>query len=312
MSEERLRFDDRVAIVTGAGNGLGRAYALALAERGATVVVNDIGTSPDGYGESDRAARLVVDEIVAAGGDAVPDFHSVAGEESASAIVQDAIERFGRVDVLVNNAGVMIPAFLHEMTSADILKLVDVHLLGTIWLCRSVWPHMVERGYGRIVNVTSTPTRKFPVYGAVKYGIQGLTEALALADPEAGIAVNAVSPAAGTRAVDHLVVDSEYKTAMLEEMSPEQVAAVVTVLSHERCPVNGKTVSTGGGGVGMRQQAITGDYFNPSITAEDLLERWESVTVDYQGEWMGRWRRGGGFENVEYTAGGTNYSGSAR
>jgi NAD(P)-dependent dehydrogenase (short-subunit alcohol dehydrogenase family) len=176
----QLRFDERVAIVTGAGGnpGLGRSYALALAERGARVVVNDVGGGPDGRGIAPVDPQKVVDEIVALGGEAVADRNSVAEVDSARAIVQTALDAWGRVDILINNAGVNIPALFSEIDSRDIERTIAVHLLGTIWMCRAAWPAMSGQGYGRIVNISSGTAlgqRYLAVYGAAKGGVLGLT-----------------------------------------------------------------------------------------------------------------------------------------
>ena len=153
-----LRFDGRVAIVTGAGGqdpSLGRSHATLLAERGAKVVVNDLGVGPDGRGIMRANAQQVADEIRAAGGEAVPDQHSVAEEEGARSVVATALDTWGRLDIVVNNAGVCFMAHFDKISSADIRQIIDVHLMGTLWMCRAAWPHMREAGYGRIVNTTS-------------------------------------------------------------------------------------------------------------------------------------------------------------
>ena len=154
MSE--MRFDGRVAIVTGAGNGLGRSYARLLAARGARVVVNDIGTSSMGKGYDEAPAHAVTREIIDAGGQAVADTHTVAEEDSARAIVQTALDAFGKLDILVNNAGISIMAPFGELSSADFMKVVNTNMMGVVWTCRAAWPHMQKARYGRIVNITST------------------------------------------------------------------------------------------------------------------------------------------------------------
>jgi NAD(P)-dependent dehydrogenase (short-subunit alcohol dehydrogenase family) len=183
MSE--LRFDGEVAIVTGAGSNpsLGRSYALALAARGAKVVVNDLGVGPDGTGRLAAKAESVAKEIVDAGGEAIADTHSVAEEDSARAIVQTALDAWGRVDILVNNAGVAILAEFGEISSTDLRRVLDVHLYGNVWMCRAVWPQMREAGYGRIINITSGALggiRYTTIYGAAKGGILSLTRGLAV------------------------------------------------------------------------------------------------------------------------------------
>src|SRR5262249_19530081 len=200
-----MRFDRRVAIVTGAGGNpsLGRAYARLLALRGARVVVNDVGSGVGLPGCSDNAAaEAVVKEILDDGGEAVANTNSVATEASAKAVVQTAIDAFGRVDILVNNAGVCIFAPLDEISADDIRLTVDVHVLGTIWMSRAVWPHMRAARYGRIVNITSgamNGLRLLTVYGAAKGGIFSFTRTLAIEGADHNIRANSLSPAAGTR-----------------------------------------------------------------------------------------------------------------
>lgn len=181
-----LRFDGQVAIVTGAGGqapSLGRSHAKLLAERGAKVVVNDLGVGPDGRGTAQANAEQVVDEIRAAGGGAVTDQHSVAEEDGARAIVQTALDTWGRLDILVNNAGVAHIVHFDEISSADIRKVIDVHLMGTLWMCRAAWPVMRDAGYGRIVNTTSGAMfgqENLSIYGTAKAGIFGLSRGLAI------------------------------------------------------------------------------------------------------------------------------------
>lgn len=179
MSE--LRFDDRVAIVTGAGGqepSLGRSHALLLGERGAKVVVNDLGVGPDGRGIMRANAEHVVEQIRAADGEAVADQHSVADEEGARSVVATALDTWGRLDIVVNNAAVCFMVHIDEISSADLRRIIDVHLMGTVWMCRAAWPHMREAGYGRIVNTTSGAMfgiEHLSIYGAAKSGIFGLT-----------------------------------------------------------------------------------------------------------------------------------------
>jgi NAD(P)-dependent dehydrogenase (short-subunit alcohol dehydrogenase family) len=253
MSE--LRFDGRVAIVTGAGAnpGLGRAYALLLAERGANVVVNDVGGGPDGRGIQPVRAERVVAEIVERGGVAVADDNSVAARESAEAVVQTALDAWGRVDVLVNNAGINIPALFSEIDDRDVQRTLEVHLMGTIWMCRAVWPHMCSRGYGRIVNISSGVAlglRHLALYGAAKAGVLGLTRGLAIEGAEHGIGVNSLSPGAGTASAVYIsdVTNQEYMEHFLR-MTPEQVAPTLAFLSHEECTLTGRHLNSAGGRV---------------------------------------------------------------
>jgi NAD(P)-dependent dehydrogenase (short-subunit alcohol dehydrogenase family) len=238
-----LRFDGRTAIVTGAGGnpGLGRSYALLLASRGANVVVNDLGTGPDGRGNVRARADEVVQEICDAGGSAVADMSSVADPEAAGRIVETGVEAFGGVDILVNNAGVSYLARFDEIADADIERLVGVHLLGTIWMCRAAWPRMQAAGYGRIVNITSSSMLGNPlaaVYGAAKGGIFALTRSLALEGADHGITVNSLMPAAFTAAMDLSLEDSDWKT-QARARTPDAVAPVAAFLAHETCALSG-------------------------------------------------------------------------
>ena len=232
MSE--LRFDGRVAIVTGAGGenpSLGRSHASLLAERGAKVVVNDLGVGPDGRGIMRANAEQVAEEVRAAGGEAVADQHSVAEEEGARGAVATALDTWGRLDILVNNAGVCFMAHFDEISSADIRKIIDVHLMGTVWMCRAAWPHMREAGYGRIVNTTSGAMfgiEHLSIYGAAKSGIFGLTRGLAVEGAALGIKVNALGPAANTTAIRHFNETSPF-TTLMEAHFPTSLVSPVSL-----------------------------------------------------------------------------------
>jgi NAD(P)-dependent dehydrogenase (short-subunit alcohol dehydrogenase family) len=281
MSE--LRFDDRVAIVTGAGSnpGLGRAYAMLLAARGAKVVVNDLGVGPDGRSVVPNDAQAVADEIVANGGEAVADGHSVADSASARAIVQTALDAWGRLDIVVNNAGVCFFASIEEISEADARLTIDVHLMGTLWMCRAAWPLMREAGYGRIVNTTSGAMfgeAHLSVYGAAKGGIFGLTRGLALEGMHDGISVNAVGPGAATAAAFHSV---DFPPEMLEDFTrsfpPEAVAAVVGLLAHESCTMSGALLQAASGTVQGTVFGHTTGYQNPRLTIEDVAGNLASI-----------------------------------
>jgi NAD(P)-dependent dehydrogenase (short-subunit alcohol dehydrogenase family) len=282
MSE--MRFDGRVAIVTGAGGNpsLGRSFARLLAERGAKVVVNDLGVGPDGRGVTKAHADLVAQEIVDAGGEAVADLNSVAEEASAQAVVQTALDAFGRVDVLVNNAGVCTLADFDELSSVDVQRTITVHLFGNVWMCRAVWPHFKEQGYGRIVNINSGAmfgaAPKVVVYGAAKGGIFGLTRGLALEGQTHGIRVNTLGPAAGTAAHQHLQLESEALTMMMEHLPPEQVAPAVAFLAHEDCPCTGRYLEAMGGRVYERVFFETQGYADPALTIEAVRDHWGQIT----------------------------------
>jgi len=279
-----LRLNGRTAIVTGAGGrpSLGRSYALLLAARGASVVVNDIGSDPEVPGYSDTAsADAVVQEIRASGGKAVADHHSVATEDGARAIIQTAFDAFGGVDILVNNAGTAIDAGFDEITSRDFEKQIDVNLMGTVWTCRAAWPHMRAKNYGRIINMASSAIAGFShetAYAASKGGVFSLTRAMAAEGAAFGIKANAVNPGAFTRMVMAALEESSavYKTAR-EQMPPELVAPVVLYLAHEDCPVSGECIEAAGGVVRRIYLAQTPGFTDRDITIEKLAARWDEV-----------------------------------
>ncbi|KWX20045.1 hypothetical protein AFM11_32240 [Mycolicibacterium wolinskyi] len=278
-----LRFDGRTAVVTGAGGNpsLGRSHALLLAQRGANVVVNDIGrTAAPGYAGT-ASAHAVVGEIRRAGGKAVADTNSVATEEGAAALIDTAIDAFGRVDVLVNNAGVSIAAAFDEMTAHDIRQHIDINLMGTIWTCRAVWPHMKANGYGRIVNTGSGAFAGAPLlvaYSASKGGVFSFTRALAGEGAEYGIKVNSLNPGAFTRMVAAQQDESSPMYQMAQaSLPPELVAPVAAFLSHESCRANGDTINGAGGLVNRVYLAETGGFSENPLTIETVAERWAEV-----------------------------------
>jgi len=273
-----MRFDGRVAIVTGAGSaaGLGRAHAMLLASRGARVVVNDLGGGPDGLGIERSHADLVAGEIRALGGEAVADVNSVASEESALAVVGTALERFGRVDLLVNNAGIVRLGEFGALSSGDIRETVDVHLMGNVWMCRAVWGHMVGQDYGRIVNVTSIAMWGAPntlIYGAAKAGILGLTRGLAFECSQAGrnIKVNALAPHANTTAAYYF--NEPTADRFKADRPPEAVAACVGYLCHEDCGLNGAYVASGVGHTAVGVFGVTAGFdAGTGMTPEDVRD----------------------------------------
>lgn len=265
-----LRFDDRVAIVTGAGRGLGRAHAIHLAAGGASVVVNDLGTAPDGSGKTVGVADQVVKEIEAAGGLAVASHDSVADAEGAQAIVGTALDRFGRVDVVINNAGNVITRPFPELSQTDVEALLRVHFFGTYHMCRSAWGHMVSAGYGRIVNTVSAAMLGVPTwagYGAAKGAVLGFTLNLATEGLPSGIRVNAIAPGAATRMVAETAGD--LPQAVVERfaagMPPSLVSPVAAYLAHESCRLNGEVLSAAGGRFARVMLDITGGWGDPDL-----------------------------------------------
>ena len=231
-----IDFTGRVAIVTGAGGGLGREHALALAARGAKVLVNDLG---------DSAAQAVVDEIRAAGGEALANGASVADFVAVQAMVQQAVDAWGRVDVLVNNAGILRDKSFSKMDLADFRLVLEVHLMGAVHCCKAVWPHMLAQEYGRIVMTTSS-TGLYGNFGQSNYGAAklaqvGLMQTLALEGAKHNIRVNALAPTAHTRMTEGLLPE-----AMLAALKPEAVVPALLVLAHEDAPT--RTILCAGAG----------------------------------------------------------------
>jgi len=265
-----LGFDDKVAIVTGAAGGLGRQHALLLAGRGARVVVNDTGGTVHGAGGSDEAAAQVAAEIVAAGGEAVPDSHSVATPEGGRAIVATALDNFGRVDIIVNNAGILADKTFQNMTSDLLDPVVDVHLKGAFHVTQPAWALMREQGYGRIVNTSSSSgiLGNFGQsnYGAAKMGLVGLTRVLAAEGARYGIKVNAIAPVARTRMTEDLL------GAAGTYVDPAEVSPTVALLCHEECPITGEVLSVGGGRVARFFIGMTEGWYQPGHTPEDVRD----------------------------------------
>jgi NAD(P)-dependent dehydrogenase (short-subunit alcohol dehydrogenase family) len=241
-----VRFDSRVAVVTGAGSGLGRSHALMLASRGARVVVNDLGGAVDGSGRSNTAADRVVAEIEASGGSAAANYDSVSDPAGAERLVAGALQRFGRLDILVNNAGILRDKTFAKMELADFRAVVDVHLLGAVYCTRAAWPHMKERNFGRIV-MTSSGAGLYgnfgqSNYGAAKMALIGLMNVIKLEGAKNGILVNAVAPIAATRMTEELMPKHA-----LPHLKSEYVSAAVAYLCSDACQVSGHVISAGAG-----------------------------------------------------------------
>src|SRR2546426_2218788 len=253
-------FDGRVAVVTGAGRGIGRAHALLLAARGASVVVNDLGGSMEGVGADAEPASAVAVEIVAAGGVAIADNSDVATGAGAQALVDAAVERFGRLDILINNAGIVRWAGFPEADADNLESHLAVHVAGSFNTTRAAWPHMVERGYGRVVMTTSTGLFGLPnnlSYATAKGAVVGLTRSLTTAGAAHGIKVNLIAPAAVTRMAGRPTDDLE------THMSPDLVAPMVAFLAHEACPVSGEIYAAGARRFARIFIACTVGYVHP-------------------------------------------------
>ncbi len=282
-----MRFDGRTAIVTGAGRGVGRAHARLLAARGAQVVVVDLGGQLDGTGASPEPAENVVKEIKAEGGIAVPCSASVATEEGAHTIVQVALEAFGRVDIIVNNAGISQPDWFDDLTVDRFRQMIDVHFLGSVNVTRAAWPHLQSNGYGRIVNTCSEAAfgmvPKNTSYGSAKGGVFGFTRSLALDARRHGILVNAIAPRASTRLSDTKVLAHVYDLPeetfgeVMDGFAPEFVAPAAAYLAHESCQLNGEVLVAGGGQVLRMAIMQTQGFTSPTLTLEELAANLDVV-----------------------------------
>src|ERR1700756_2904684 len=265
-----LRFDDRVAVVTGAGRGLGRAYAQLLASRGAKVVVDDSGGSLAGEGADASPAEHVVSEITAAGGEAVACTASVATREGGNAIIQTALEHYGGIDILVHNAGNIRRGSLKEMSYEDFDAVLDVHLRGAFHVVRSAFPVMCQAGYGRVVLTSSIGglygNHGVANYAAAKAGVIGLSNVVALEGASAGVKCNAIVPGALTRMADGL------DTTAYPPMGPELVAPVVAWLVHESCSVTGEILVAIAGRVARVVVSETAGVYRPSWSIEQVAE----------------------------------------
>ncbi|SEG83840.1 NAD(P)-dependent dehydrogenase, short-chain alcohol dehydrogenase family [Thermomonospora echinospora] len=265
-----LRFDDRVAVITGAGRGLGRAYALLLASRGAKVVVNDPGVSLRGDGVDTGPAEEVVKEVAAAGGEAIACTGSVATAEGGRAVIESALDHYGRIDVLVHNAGIHRPAALAEMTYEDFDAVLDVHLRGAFHVVRPAFPSMCEAGYGRIVLTSSIGglygNHKVANYAAAKAGVLGLSNVVALEGAEHGVKCNVIVPAAVTRMAEGI------DTSAYPPMGPDLAAPAVGWLAHESCSITGEMLVSIAGRVARAFIAETPGVYRPSWSIEQVGE----------------------------------------
>ncbi|MER5185254.1 SDR family NAD(P)-dependent oxidoreductase [Streptomyces sp. NPDC002896] len=282
MSE--LRFDGRVAVITGAGRGIGRAHARLLAERGAKVVVNDLGGSMEGEGADAGPAQSVVEEIVAAGGEAVADTHDVSTREGGQAIIDTAIDAFGRIDIVVNNAGIIRYGGLPEVALANLEAHLDVHLVGSFNTMWAAWPYFVEQGYGRVVLTTSSGVFGLEnnlSYAAAKGGVIGLARSAKLAGEPHGIKVNLIAPAAYTRMAGGEPLDeaAQEAAAVQAGMPSDAVAPMVAYLAHESCPVNGEIYTAGAGRFGRIFIASTEGYVHQDgpPTIETVAGNWDTI-----------------------------------
>ncbi|WP_432925817.1 SDR family oxidoreductase [Microbispora sp. CA-135349] len=280
MSEgSELRFDGRVAIITGAGHGLGRSHALLLGRRGAKVVVNDLGGALDGTGSSSGPAAEVAELIVKNGGEAVASTDNVATPEGAEAIVRTALDAFGRVDVVVNNAGILRDRTFGKMTVEEFDAVIAVHVRGSFLVSRAAFPHMKEQAYGRIVN-TSSPAGLFGNFGQANYstakmGLVGLTKTLGIEGARANVRANAIAPIAWTRMTETLL-PAEFE----DKFTPERVSPLVAYLAHESCETSGEVFSVGAGRIARVFVAEGPGWKTDDLTVEAIRDNWEAVMAE--------------------------------
>jgi NAD(P)-dependent dehydrogenase (short-subunit alcohol dehydrogenase family) len=273
-----ISYEGRVAVVTGAGGGLGRSHALLLASRGARVVVNDLGGSRDGTGGGSEMADQVVQEITDAGGEAVANYDGVHTWEGGQAIVRTAVDTWGRCDIVVNNAGILRDVTFAKMEQEQMDLVIKVHLYGGFHVTRAAWPHMREQQYGRVVNTTSGSGLYGNFgqsnYSAAKLGLVGLTRTLALEGAKYGINANVIAPVAASRMTEDIMPPQ-----LLEQLQPENVSPLVGYLASEACTDTGRIFSVGGGYV-ARVAIVEGPgaTFDAGFTPEDVADRWSAIT----------------------------------
>jgi NAD(P)-dependent dehydrogenase (short-subunit alcohol dehydrogenase family) len=289
-----LRFDDQVAVITGAGGGLGLQYALLLASRGARVVVNDIGGSVTGDGSNSEAAEAAADQIRQHGGQAVGDNHNVTSPGGGQAIIDTALNAWGRVDIVINNAGIVRDAPFENMTAEQFEPLLDVHLRGAFHVTRPAWKVMREQGYGRILNTTSAAgilgNAGMSNYGSAKTGLIGFTRVLAAEGADHNIKVNAVAPIAFTRMLTHSIdtagqpddpaaqaVLDDLVSQYLQKLDPGLVAPMAAFLSHRDCPVTGEIYTVGAGHVSRFFIGRTKGFYSPELSIEQVRDHLDEI-----------------------------------
>lgn len=272
---DAIRFDDQVVVITGAGGGLGRQHALQFASRGAKVVCNDLGGSVDGQGSDAGPAAAIAAEINALGGQAVADTNSVTTVDGGAAIIATALDNFGRIDVLVNNAGILRDKSFANMTADLSDSVIDVHLRGAFYVTRPAWLAMKEAGYGRIVN-TSSQSGLIGAFGqanyaAAKMGLVGFTRTLAAEGQKYGIAVNAIAPLAVTRMTQELL------GAVADKFDASKISPAVVMLASRECPVNGEIFAVAAGRIARYFVGLTHGWYDPELSAESALAHLDEI-----------------------------------
>jgi NAD(P)-dependent dehydrogenase (short-subunit alcohol dehydrogenase family) len=292
-----MRFDEQVAVITGAGGGLGKQYALLLASRGARVVVNDTGGSVTGTGSNLDAANAAAEEIRRQGGAAVADTSSVTSPQGGQAIIDTALRAWGRVDIVINNAGILCDAPFEDMTADRLEPLLDVHLRGAFYVTRPAWKVMREQRYGRIVNTCSAAgilgAERMSNYGAAKTGLIGLTRVLAAEGADHNIKVNAIAPIAYTRMLAHSMdsagqpddpsaqaILDDLAAQYLQKLDPALVAPVVAFLAHRDCPASGEIYTVGAGHVARFFIGRTKGFYSPGLSMEAVRDHFAEIRDD--------------------------------
>jgi NAD(P)-dependent dehydrogenase (short-subunit alcohol dehydrogenase family) len=297
VSPDDMRFDEQVAVITGAGGGLGKQYALLLASRGARVVVNDTGGSVTGTGADVDGANAAAEEIRRQGGEAVADTNSVTSPQGGQAIIDTALRAWGRVDIVINNAGIVSDAPFEDMTADRFEPLLDVHLRGAFYVTRPAWKVMREQRYGRIVNACSAAgilgAERMSNYGAAKTGLIGLTRVLAAEGADHNIKVNAIAPIAYTRMLAHSMDNADrpddpsaqailddLAAQYLQKLDPALVAPVVAFLTHRDCPVTGEIYTVGAGHVARFFIGRTKGFYSPALSMEAVRDHFAEIRDD--------------------------------
>jgi NAD(P)-dependent dehydrogenase (short-subunit alcohol dehydrogenase family) len=270
-----IGYDGKVAIITGAGGGLGREHALELAKRGARIVVNDLGGSVSGEGGDAGPAQKVADEINGLGGEAVANTDSVATQAGGEAVVKTAVDAFGTVDIVINNAGILRDKTFHNMTAELVEPVIAVHLLGAFYVTIPAWKIMREKSYGRVVNTSSNSglLGNFGQanYGAAKMGLVGFTRVLANEGRKHNIRANAIAPVAKTRMTEDLLGPAA------DLVQPETVTPLVAFLASEECDVSGEVYSVAGGLIARFFVGLTPGYYKKDPTVEDVRDHWAEI-----------------------------------
>jgi NAD(P)-dependent dehydrogenase (short-subunit alcohol dehydrogenase family) len=300
VTQNDMRFDEQVAVITGGGGGLGKQYALLLASRGARVVVNDTGGSVTGTGSNTDAAHAAAEEIRRQGGEAVADTNSVTSPQGGQAIIDSALRSWGRVDIVINNAGIVSDAPFEDVTADRLAPLLDVHLKGAFYVTRPAWKAMREQRYGRILNTCSAAgilgAEQMSNYGAAKTGLIGLTRVLAAEGADHDIKINAIAPIAHTRMLAHSIdgagqravennasaqaVLDDLVAQYLQKLDPALVAPVAAFLTHRDCPVSGEIYTVGAGHVARFFIGRTKGFYSPALSVEAVRDHFDEIRAD--------------------------------